>query len=215
MLISSAVPLAAASLNAPAITPVARVRGRQQDGNDSEPSATKRAAPPSDELDLSSSSSSVEQLSPEEQDQVQQLADRDREVRAHEQAHLSAAGPYATGGPNYTYQTGPDGRNYAIGGEVQIDTAPVDGDPEATIQKAQVVRAAALAPAEPSAQDRRVAAAATKMQQQATAELREAKSQKNESPAQSTSSSQTTEASRAYAINDSQEIVEAIIDFLA
>ena len=111
-------------------------------------------------------------LTPEQEEQVKELSDRDREVRAHEQAHLAAAGPHARGGPTYTFQTGPDGRNYAIGGEVQIDTSPVDGDPEATIQKAQIVRAAALAPAEPSAQDRRVAAAATKMEQAAAAELK-------------------------------------------
>lgn len=112
----------------------------------------------------------VSNLSPEEEEQVQKLADRDREVRTHEQAHLAAAGPYAKGGPTYSYQKGPDGRNYAIGGEVQIDTAPVSGDPEATIQKARIVKAAALAPAEPSSQDQAVAAAATQMEMQARAE---------------------------------------------
>ena len=55
---------------------------------------------------------------------------------------------------------GPDGNRYAIGGEVSIDVAPVDGDPEATIAKMEIVKAAALAPAEPSAQDRKVAAIA-------------------------------------------------------
>ena len=84
-------------------------------------------------------------LTEEEQEQVSELKSRDREVRAHEQAHLAAAGPYATGGPSYTYQEGPDGRRYAVGGEVGIDTSPVSGDPEATIQKAQQIRAAALA----------------------------------------------------------------------
>ncbi|MEM9366261.1 MAG: putative metalloprotease CJM1_0395 family protein [Planctomycetota bacterium] len=138
-----------------------------------------RAAPVEDELDLStakgasSPASTGEELSPEQQEQVEKLAARDREVRAHEQAHLAAAGPYALGGPTYDFQKGPDGKNYAVGGEVQIDTSPVDGDPEATIRKAQVVRAAALAPAEPSAQDRRVAANASKMEQQAVAQLRE------------------------------------------
>lgn len=133
-----------------------------------------------DELELSDEAlsrlerASTEPLTPEQEAQVQELQQRDREVRAHEQAHLAAAGPYARGGPTYTTQTGPDGREYAIGGEVQIDSSPVQGDPEATIQKAQIVRAAALAPAEPSSTDLAVAASATKMEQQARAELRSA-----------------------------------------
>lgn len=112
-----------------------------------------------------------ETLSEEELEVVRELAARDREVRAHEQAHLAAAGPYATGGPTYTYQTGPDGQRYAVGGEVGIDTSPVPGNPEATVNKARTIMAAANAPAEPSAQDRAVAAAAASMMAQAQAEL--------------------------------------------
>ena len=111
------------------------------------------------------------QLSEAEQRQVRELQARDREVRAHEQAHLAAAGPHARGGASYTYQRGPDGRQYAVGGEVGIDTSPVAGDPQATLLKAQIIARAALAPAEPSAQDRRVAAAAANMANQARAEL--------------------------------------------
>ena len=113
----------------------------------------------------------VSQLTDDERRQVSELKSRDREVRAHEQAHLSAAGPYAQGSATFEYQNGPDGRQYAIGGEVSIDTSPVSGDPAATIQKAQQIRAAALAPASPSGQDHRVAAAATQMETQARAEL--------------------------------------------
>jgi hypothetical protein len=102
---------------------------------------------------------------------LQQLRARDREVRAHEQAHKSAAGGLAAGAPSFQYTQGPDGRRYAVGGEVQIDTAPIPGDPRATIAKAQQIRRAALAPAQPSATDRKVAAQATAMEQQARAEL--------------------------------------------
>ena len=124
-----------------------------------------------DEVDFSPEAEKIlGDLSDEETQQVEKLKARDREVRTHEQAHLAAAGPYARGGPTYTYQQGPDGQRYAIGGEVQIDTSPVPGDPEATIAKARVVRNAALAPAEPSSQDRAVAAAASQMEQQARAE---------------------------------------------
>ena len=111
-------------------------------------------------------------LSPEELKQISQLKQRDAEVRAHEQAHISASGGYALGGATYSYQTGPDNRRYAIGGEVKLDTSPLK-DPEATIAKMAIIRRAALAPAEPSAQDRRVALYATQEQNKAQLELME------------------------------------------
>ncbi len=96
---------------------------------------------------------------------------RDREVRAHEQAHSSVAGSLAKGGPSFDYERGPDGQLYAVGGEVQIDTSKVAGDPKATAEKARQVRRAALAPAEPSQQDRAVAAAAAAIEAQARVEI--------------------------------------------
>lgn len=102
---------------------------------------------------------------------IRELRARDREVRAHERAHLAAAGAHAQGGAQYTFATGPDRRRYAVGGEVQIDTAPVPGDAAATLAKAVQIQRAALAPAEPSAQDRRVAAEARAMAAQARTEL--------------------------------------------
>ena len=110
------------------------------------------------------------ELTPEEQEQVDKLEARDREVRAHEQAHKAAGGQYA--GPiSYTYTTGPDSKRYATGGSVPIDASPIEGDPQATIRKMQQVRAAANAPAEPSAADRQVAAAATREITKAQQEL--------------------------------------------
>ncbi len=105
--------------------------------------------------------------------QVQQLRQRDREVRAHEMAHLVAAGSYALGGPSFEYQVGPDGQRYAIGGHVNIDTSPVPGDPEATLRKAETIRRAALAPGDPSPQDRSVAAAAAAMAMKAQIEIQQ------------------------------------------
>ncbi|MDY0269614.1 putative metalloprotease CJM1_0395 family protein [Trichloromonas sp.] len=105
-----------------------------------------------------------------EAQQILQLARIDRQVRAHEAAHSAAGGQYA-GAPSYSYKQGPDGKRYAVAGEVPIDVSPVSGDPEASIQKARVVRAAALAPADPSPQDRQVAAAATRMEMKAQSEL--------------------------------------------
>jgi hypothetical protein len=72
-------------------------------------------------------------------------------VRAHEQAHLVAAGRYASSGGTFPYETGSD---YAVGGEVAIDTSAIAGDPEATLRKMEQIRRAALAPANPSGQDR-------------------------------------------------------------
>jgi len=100
-----------------------------------------------------------EGLTETEQRQVESLKARDREVRAHERAHATAGGGIA-GQPNFTFSTGPDGKQYAVGGEVSIDVSPVSGNPEATIRKMEQVKRAALAPSNPSGQDRRVAAAA-------------------------------------------------------
>lgn len=107
-----------------------------------------------------------EPLSEDERTQVDELQARDREVRAHEQAHKSAGGQYA-GAISYSYQRGPDGRRYAVGGSVPIDVSPVAGDPQATIRKMQQVRRAALAPAEPSSADRQVAQQASRTESEA------------------------------------------------
>lgn len=111
------------------------------------------------------------QLTPDETKQLRALKSRDQEVRSHEAAHKAAAGQYATGGASFTYQRGPDGQRYAVGGEVGIDSSPVSGDPEATINKANQIQAAALAPAQPSSQDLAVAAAAAAMASEARAEI--------------------------------------------
>ncbi len=118
---------------------------------------------------------SVNQLSEEEEKQVEELKARDAEVKTHEQAHIAAGGAYIKGGPSYEYQTGPDGRQYAVGGHVNIDTSPVPNDPQATITKAQTVIKAALAPAEPSGADRAVASKARQMLADARQELMEEK----------------------------------------
>ena len=110
------------------------------------------------------------ELTQEEQKEVRELQNRDQDVRAHEMAHIAAGGQYVRGGASFEYETGPDGKRYAVGGEVSIDTSAVSGDPEATIRKMQVVRRAALAPAEPSGQDRAVAASASQKESKARQE---------------------------------------------
>jgi hypothetical protein len=122
-----------------------------------------------------------QQLSEQEQRQLAELRARDREVRAHERAHLLAAGRYANGGPQYDLTRGPDGRYYATGGSVSIDTSPEPGDPQATIDKAEQVKRAALAPAQPSGQDLQVAAQAEAMRVKAQTELRRQQLERAES----------------------------------
>jgi hypothetical protein len=112
----------------------------------------------------------AEEQQREQEQQIQELKARDTEVRQHEQAHARVGGVHA-GSPSYEYQRGPDGNKYAVGGEVMIDVAEVPGDPQATIDKMQTVRAAALAPAEPSGADRAIAADASRKMQAAQAEL--------------------------------------------
>lgn len=112
--------------------------------------------------------------------QHEKLKQRDQEVRAHENAHAAAAGPHAKGGPSYTFQTGEDGKSYAVGGHVTIDTSK-ESTPEETIQKMQQIINAAKAPAEPSAQDLKVASQAALALQEAREELAEKKKEEKES----------------------------------
>ncbi|MDR3108807.1 MAG: hypothetical protein LBU65_03845 [Planctomycetaceae bacterium] len=142
--------------------------------------------------DESTAKSTARELTPEEQEQVHKLKARDIEVRAHEAAHIAAAGPYATGGPTFTYQTGPDGKRYAVGGEVSVDSSPISGDPQATISKMQTIRAAALAPADPSSQDQKVASEAS--QQEAKARMQLTEHQQEELKTKESESSEGSEA---------------------
>jgi len=145
-----------------------------------QPRANQQAADQREsEAQTSSTASQTDQTAPErgplelteaEQAQVRELQQRDREVRAHEMAHVAAGGRYVTKPASYDYQTGPDGRRYAVGGEVSIDTS-VPSDPQEALTKAQIIERAALAPVEPSQQDYRVAAKARQMAADARSEI--------------------------------------------
>lgn len=118
-----------------------------------------------------SASGDTLELSPEAKALVAKLQARDTDVHAHEEAHMAAGGSLVTSAASYTYERGPDGKRYAVGGEVGIDTSPVEGNPQATVAKALHIEAAARAPADPSAQDQAVAAEAAAMAAQASAEM--------------------------------------------
>ena len=131
---------------------------------------------PPNAAERSGASPAAQNLSEEEKAVVRELRQRDQEVRRHEQAHQAAAGSAAVGGPSFEYTTGPDGKRYATGGEVNIDTAEVSGNPRATVAKMQQIQRAARAPANPSSQDRAVAAQAAATERAAKAELASAES---------------------------------------
>ena len=143
-----------------------------------------------------------------EKEIVRDLKVRDREVRAHEQAHKNAAGPYAKG-ISYHYERGPDGVSYAVSGEVKIDTSEIPGDPQATLEKAQQIIAAALAPAEPSQQDYAVAAEARQMATKAKSELSQAEAEQKE-----TSGHNPRQATDAYTEteNNNEEPAGTLVD---
>ena len=118
-----------------------------------------------------------EDYSEAENREIRELRRADQEVRAHEQAHRSVGGQYIRGGVQYEYKRGPDGKLYAVGGEVSIDVSEVPNDPEATARKMEKVRRAALAPSDPSPQDRLVAAKAASIAAQARAEAAQQRSE--------------------------------------
>ncbi len=140
-----------------------------------------------------------QQQQQEQQDakEIEQLKARDQEVRTHEQAHAATGGQYA-GSPQYEYTTGPDNKRYITGGEVSIDVSEAKS-PEETLRKMEQVRAAALAPAEPSSQDLKVAAEASQKAVEARTDIaeenREALSSTSGESAENSGSSTIEEAS--------------------
>jgi hypothetical protein len=115
-----------------------------------------------------------EELTEDEKREIEQLKKVDRDVKAHERAHMSAGAGVVMGGASYEYKIGPDRRMYAVGGEVKIDTSR-ENNPEATVRKMQEVKRAALAPAQPSGTDRQVAAQAVQIEAEARIEAAEEK----------------------------------------
>ena len=177
--------VSAAGASSPVVAGSATISGEQPtDGEDRSIRASEQA---SEDKSSGSSTAKSEQanenpqgLTESELKQLAELKARDREVRAHEAAHQAVGGQHA-GAISYSYERGPDGAQYAVGGEVPIDVSPVAGDPQATIEKMRVVRAAAMAPAQPSSQDRAVAAQAMQTMLQAQVELANGESE-NASP---------------------------------
>ena len=89
-----------------------------------------------------------------------------------------AAGGGLTSPASYTYERGPDNKMYAVAGEVGISTGE-GNTPQESLNKAQTIRRAALAPADPSPQDLKVAAQAASMEMSARAQIMQEKMAQN------------------------------------
>jgi hypothetical protein len=94
---------------------------------------------------------------------LEKLRDRDALVRGHENSHILAAGGQVSGPVQYTYQTGPDGRQYAIGGSVNISVVSSPANDEDAARQAETARRAATAGGEMSLRDMQVAMRATEI----------------------------------------------------
>ncbi len=165
------------SKNDPALNPVVNKNSPEQvtqtSNTDNNTPKDNQSTPDNTETQNNSDTTTVNghELTQAEIKLIDELEQIDTEVRRHEMAHITAGGRYITSGANFTYKRGPDGRSYVVGGEVSIDTAPVPGDPQATIQKMRQVKSAALAPANPSPQDIKVASKATQAVSKAISDL--------------------------------------------
>jgi hypothetical protein len=179
------------------------VEQRQQGATDDTPASEAEVAeektPPSATIGAN--------LDPQEQQKVQELKLRDQEVRIHEAAHAAVGGQHA-GTPTLEYATGPDGKRYAVAGAVIIDLSKGAG-PQETIAKMEQIRAAALAPAQPSAQDRRVAARATQIAAQARMELRTEQSSTRSTESSTTQNSTTSATDSSNGNVESQQLAPA------
>jgi hypothetical protein len=133
--------------------------------------------------------------------QIDQLTQRDTEVKTHEKAHAAVGGRLAQS-PSYQYEKGPDGRRYVVDGEVNIDVSTVDGDSQATLSKMQKVYAAAMAPVQPSMADIHVAAQALQNINDAKKELIQQSQQNTES---SQKSQKTSESGNLFTASESHQ----------
>ncbi len=211
---------AATSLN-PALTPQIR---RQPAESETSAEGTQQASgfplrsSRSDEKTVSTNepkpTQTTDELGTAELRLVQELKSRDQAVRAHELTHLSDAGQYARGGAQFDYKVGPDGNRYAVGGEVSIDSSR-ESDPQRTLEKAETIRQAALAPADPSSQDRRVAMQATAMAAQARVEIAREQSQGEAEAGNQQPSSTARGISRLITVQSADQPDPVLIDMSA
>ena len=152
-------------------------RGVENNTGNSSGNKTSNAENNTQNNDKNAGQKNIGELSLEEQRMVAELQAADTNVRAHEAAHMAAGGGL-TSPASYTYERGPDNKMYAVAGEVGISTGE-GNTPQESLNKAQTIRRAALAPADPSPQDLKVAAQAASMEMSARAQIMQEKMAQN------------------------------------
>ncbi|MDY4859965.1 MAG: putative metalloprotease CJM1_0395 family protein, partial [Campylobacter sp.] len=152
-------------------------RGVENNTGNSSGDKTSNAENNTQNDDKNAGQKNIGELSLEEQRIVSELQAADTNVRAHEAAHMAAGGGL-TSPASYTYEQGPDNKMYAVAGEVGISTSQGNTSQE-SLNKAQTIRRAALAPADPSPQDLKVAAQAASMEMSARAQIMQEKMAQN------------------------------------
>lgn len=157
------------AVNVPNINNAPMARQNAEKGAPFEPVTQPQATATKQQTEPKQVTPGERTLDANQEKQVAELKQREQEVITHEQAHAAVGGQYA-GQPQYEYTEGPDGKRYITGGEVSIDIGKA-ATPEETLEKMQIVRAAAMAPAEPSVQDRQVAAEAQQLSTEARQEI--------------------------------------------
>ena len=170
-------------------TPAQSNNGVENNADNSSGDKTSNAENNTQNNDKNAGQKNIGELSLEEQRIVSELQAADTNVRAHEAAHMAAGGGL-TSPASYTYERGPDNKMYAVAGEVGISTSE-GNTPQESLNKAQTIRRAALAPADPSPQDLKVAAQAASMEMSARAEILQEKMAQN---SQNTNNSNETSA---------------------
>lgn len=122
----------------------------------------------------------VKMGSPDSETEVRQMDDKSRKITNHENKHAAILRDSGTGvadaKPQLTQKQGPDGRQYAVAGEVNTDLRPVPGNPKATEHKAEAVYRSAIGDTDRSESDNQAA-------RQALFSAQEARQAKSQQPA--------------------------------
>lgn len=116
------------------------------------PPATVRSQPA-----MRSPDAIVRMGNPQAESETSQMESRSRRIVEHENRHAAilrdAPDNTADAKPQFVHKQGPDGRKYAVAGEVNTDLKPIPGNPHATEQKAESVYRSALGNADRSQSD--------------------------------------------------------------
>lgn len=96
------------------------------------------------------------------------MQDKSNEIKRHEERHSVALRDVDSDAkPQYKEEQGPDGRKYAVAGEVNTNVVPVPGNAKATEKKADAIYRSAMHDEKRSKEDNQVARQAMQMKQEA------------------------------------------------